>query len=120
MCINVFKGLIISYIFTFLSFLIFAAILSFSNFSDSLMPSIILVISIISILIGSAICSRYASSQGFVWGGIVGLLYSITLYFLSSFLLVGFASSISTIYLILCSMLFGAVGGIAGINLGHR
>lgn len=120
MYINVFKGLVISYIFTFLSFLIFAAVLSLSSFSDSLMPSIILVISIVSILIGSAVCSMHASSQGFIWGGIVGFLYSIILYFLSSSLLVGFTSSVSTIYLILCSILFGAIGGVAGINLGHR
>lgn len=117
MHINILKGLITSYIFTFISFMLFAILLSFTNIPDSTIPNIILVISILGILIGSATCTRFAHSQGLVWGAIVGLLYSLFLYLLSSILLVGFSSGMSTIYLILCSTLFGSIGGIVGINL---
>jgi len=117
MYINILKGLATSYIFTFISFLIFSILLSFTNISDSTIPNIILIISILGILIGSATCTHYAHSQGLLWGAIVGLLYSFLLYLLSSLLLVGFASNMSTVYLILCSILFGSIGGVVGINL---
>ena len=54
MYINVFKGVIASYIFTFVSFLVFAILLSTTNISDSYISGVISVISVISILIGSA------------------------------------------------------------------
>lgn len=117
MHINILKGLATSYIFTFISFLIFAIILTFTNISDSSIPNIILVISILSILIGSATCTKFAHSQGLLWGAIVGLLYCLVLYLLSSILLVGFSSGMSTVYLVICSVLFGSVGGVVGINL---
>lgn len=117
MHINILKGLATSYIFTFISFLIFSFILTFTNISDSNIPNIILIISILGILIGSATCTRYAHSQGLLWGAIVGLSYSLLLYLLSSLLLVGFSSGMSTIYLILSSILFGGIGGVVGINL---
>jgi len=117
MHINVLKGLATSYIFTFISFLIFAIILTFTNISDSTIPNIILIISILGILLGSATCTKFARSQGLLWGAIVGLCYSFILYLLSSFLLVGFTSGMSTVYLIICSTLFGSIGGVVGINL---
>lgn len=117
MHINILKGLATSYIFTFVSFLIFSVLLSFTNIPDSSIPNIILVISILGILIGSATCTRFAHSQGLLWGAVVGLLYSLLLYLLSSILLVGFSSGMSTIYLVICSALFGSIGGVVGINL---
>jgi len=117
MHINILKGLATSYIFTFISFLIFAILLSLTNISDSSIPNIILVISILGILIGSATCTHYAHSHGLLWGALVGFSYSLILYLLSSLLLVGFSSGMSTIYLILSSALFGSIGGIVGINL---
>ena len=119
MHINIFKGVIVSYILTFVSFLIFALVLTFSNFSDALIPSITLVISILSILIGSAVCTKHANSQGFLWGGSVGLIYALILYIFSSLLLVGFTTPIQTIYLMLSGILFGSIGGIIGINFKH-
>lgn len=117
MHLNIFKGVTISYIFTFLSFLIFAILLSTTNISDSYISGVISVISIISILIGSAICTKSATSQGLLWGSIVGLVYSIILYLISSVLFVGFSLPLSSVYLILLSTLFGGIGGIVGINL---
>lgn len=117
MHINIFKGVIASYIFTFISFLIFSIILSNTNISDTYISSVITVISIISILLGSAFCTKKATSQGLVWGSIVGLIYSLIIYLISSIFLIGFTSSTSTIYLIILSILFGAIGGIVGINL---
>lgn len=117
MHLNIFKGVAISYIFTFISFLIFAILLSTTNISDTYIPGVICIISIMSILIGSANCTKKANSQGLVWGSIVGLIYSTILYLISSLLFVGFSMNLYSFYLIALSILFGAIGGIVGINL---
>jgi len=117
MHLNIFKGVIISYIFTFISFLIFAVLLSTTNISDSYISGVISIVSVLSILIGSASCTKNANSQGLVWGSIIGLIYSIILYLISSVLFVGFSITSSTFYLFILSFLFDAIGGIIGINL---
>lgn len=117
MHINLFKGITVSYIFTFLSFLIFSIVLSNTNISDSYISGVITIISITSVLFGSAFCTKKANSQGLVWGSLVGLIYSFIIYLISSIFLVGFSTSMSTIYFILLSILFGGIGGIVGINL---
>ena len=117
MHLNIFKGVAVSYIFTFVSFLILAILLSTTNIPDSYITGVICIISILSILIGSASCTKKAKSQGLVWGSIVGLIYSIILYLISSLLFVGFSVPLSTFYLFTLSILFGAIGGIIGINL---
>ena len=80
MHLHVFKGIAVSYMFTFASFLIFALLLSSTNISDSYIPGVISIISIMSVLIGSATCTKKANSQGLIWGSIVGLIYSLILY----------------------------------------
>lgn len=117
MSIHLLKGVVTSYGFTFVAFLVFAVILSFTNIPDSTMPGMILLISIISILFGAATCTRQASTQGWLWGGIVGLIYAGVIYLLSSFLVTGFSTPMSTVYLILSYVGTGAVGGIVGINM---
>lgn len=119
MHLNIFKGVLVSYIFTFVSFLIFAILLSTTNISDSYISGVICIISIMSILIGSANCTKKANSQGLIWGSTVGLIYSLILYFISSILFVGFSLPLSSFYIIALSILFGAIGGIIGINLKH-
>lgn len=117
MHINILKGLGVSYLFTFISFIIFSIILTFSNLSDTTIPSIILIISILGIIIGSATCTKNAASNGLLWGATTGIIYCLILYLLSSVLFVGFSFNLSTFYLILSSILFGGIGGIIGINL---
>lgn len=117
MYFNVFKGVITSYIFTFVSFLVFAVLLSTTNIPDSYVSGVLCIISTMSVLIGSATCTKKANSQGLLWGSIVGIVYSLFLYLISSLLFVGFSIPLSSIYLITLSTLFGAIGGVIGINL---
>ena len=117
MYIRLLKGLGFSYLFTFATFIVFAVILHFTNISDSIIPGIILLISILSILTGGAICTKDASSQGWLWGSIIGLTYALILYIVSSLTLTGFAMPLSSIYLILGYTAIGAIGGIIGINI---
>lgn len=111
------KGIGFSYLFTFCSFLVFATVLHFTNVSDTIIPGIILLISILSILTGAAICTKNIEAQGWLWGSSVGLTYALILYIVSSLTLTGFAIPLSGIYLILGYTAIGAIGGIIGINI---
>ncbi len=117
MYIKVFKGLIFSFIFTLVAFFFFSVILRFTNVSDSIIPGIVLLISIISILSGAAICTKNAETQGWLWGSCIGGSYSILLYIISSLTLTGFAMPLTTFYLIFGYIIIGAIGGIIGINI---
>ena len=117
MYIKFFKGLSFSFIFTLILFFIFSLVLRFTNVSDSIIPGIVLLISIISILCGSAICTKNADSQGWLWGSSIGGAYAIILYIISSLTLTGFSFPLATLYLILGYVAIGAIGGIVGINI---
>lgn len=117
MYVKFIKGIITSFIFTLAFFFIFSIILRFTNISDNTIPGIILLISIISILCGAAVCTKNASNQGWLWGSSVGFTYALILYLLSSLTLTGFYFPLSTLYLILGYTAIGAIGGIIGINM---
>jgi len=117
MCIKFFKGLSFCFIFTLVLFFFFSLVLRFTNVSDSIIPGIVLLISIISILCGSAICTKNAENQGWFWGSCIGGSYAIILYIISSLTLTGFSFPLTTIYLILGYIAIGAIGGIVGINM---
>lgn len=111
------KGLLFSFIFTLVLFFLFAVILRFTNISDSVIPGIVLLISIISILCGSAICTKNAQNQGWLWGSSIGGTYAVILYLISSLTLTGFSFPLATFYLLLGYIVIGAIGGIVGINM---
>ena len=117
MHIKFLKGLSFSILFTLVLFLLFAVILRFSNISDTIIPGIVLIVSIISILCGASICTKNAKSQGWLWGGSVGAAYALLLYSISSLMSTGFSPTYTTIYLISGYILIGAIGGIIGINI---
>lgn len=117
MYVKFFKGLSFSFIFTLILFFFFSLVLRFTNVSDGIIPGIVLLISIISILCGSAICTKNAKSQGWIWGGSIGGAYAIILYVISSLTLTGFSFPLTTFYLIFGYIIIGAIGGIVGINI---
>ena len=117
MYIKIIKGLAFSFIFTLITFFIFSIILRFTNIEDNIIPGIVLLISIISILAGAAMCTKNANSQGWLWGGCIGFSYSVILYLISSLTLTSFALPLTTFYLIGGYIIVGAIGGIIGINI---
>ena len=117
MYIKFFKGLSFSFIFTLVLFFLFSLVLRFTNVSDNIIPGIVLLISILSILCGSAICTKNAQNQGWLWGSSIGGAYAVILYIISSLTLTGFSFPLTTFYLILGYIAIGAIGGIVGINM---
>lgn len=114
---NIFKGTMISFIFTLVLLFIFAIVLTYTNVQEITIPSVIVIITVISILLGSSIATIKIKKNGIVNGGIVGLSYIAIIYVISSCVHTGFALSISSLIMIVFAILSGIVGGIVGVNI---
>ncbi len=114
--IKMLKGLAVSFIITLVGIFIFALLLTYTNIPESTIPIVIIAISFISILIGATISTRKISKNGMINGGIIGGIYVILLYLISSIINTGFTFNIYTIIMIIAGIVAGLIGGIFGIN----
>ena len=115
--IRIIKGSIISIVITLLLMLLFAILLTYTNIKENTIKPVIIVISGISILIGSSISTLKINKNGILNGGLVGFLYVTCLYLISSIINVGFRINLYSIIMILVCILTGAIGGIIGVNI---
>ena len=114
--IRIVKGSLFAIVLTFIFLFIFATILTYSNVPESTITPIVIIITAISILIGSAMSTRNISKNGMINGGMVGLIYITFLYVLSSIVFSGFQLSLKSIIMIISAILAGIIGGIIGVN----
>ncbi len=114
--VNIAKGVIIALITTFILLLIFATILTYTQVSESIINPVIIVVTAISILIGSSIGNIKIKKNGLVNGAIIGGMYMIIIYFTSSMLNWHFGLKWESIIMIIIGMIFGVLGGIIGVN----
>lgn len=115
--INIIKGSSISIIITLILLFVFSIILTYTTIQESIIAPVVIVITIISILIGSSISSLKIKKNGLINGGLVGLIYILVIYILSSVTLVGFNVNMTTIIMMCSSIVAGIIGGIIGVNL---
>lgn len=114
--INIFKGVGISIITTIILLIIFSIILTYTNIQESVINPVIMVITAISILIGSSLGNIKIKRNGLINGGIIGAIYIISIYLISSILNWKFSLNIQSIIMIVISIIFGILGGIIGVN----
>ena len=111
------KGSILSIILSAILLLIFAIILTYTDVQENTIKPVIIIITGISILIGSSISTITIKKNGILNGGLVGLIYVLTMFILSSITSRGLSFNIYSIILILTSIIMGIIGGIIGVNL---
>lgn len=114
--IRILKGSVTAIIITLILLIIYSAILTYTNVNESTMKITIIVITAISILIGSFISSSNIKKNGLTNGALVGLIYILTIYLLSSIVSQNFMLSVTSIVMIIASILAGAIGGIIAVN----
>ena len=114
---KVIKGSAFSIIITLIGLLIYSIILSYTSVSESTIPTIVIIITAISILIGSTISTSNIKKNGIINGMFVGLIYIAIIYLLSSIVTGNFLLNITSIIMIITSVLTGALGGIIGVNI---
>lgn len=108
------KGIIISIILTLILLFIFATILTYTNISENTIPAVIIIITATSLLIGCSIASR--RKNGLINGGMIGAIYLIIIYIISSISEGNFGMNFKSIIMIISGILFGILGGIVGVN----
>ncbi len=114
--INILKGVGISLISTVLLLIIFSIVLTYSSIQESAINPVIMIITAISILIGSSISNMKIKKNGLINGAIIGAIYIITIYLISSILNWKFSLNVQSIIMITMSIVFGILGGIIGVN----
>ena len=114
--LTILKGTMISIILTLILLFIFATILTYTTVGENTIPAVIIVITAISLLIGSSIVGRKARKNGLLNGAIIGIIYLLLIYCISSILGGDFSMNLQSIIMIIVGMVFGILGGIVGVN----
>ena len=109
--LNIVKGVAISIGFTFIALFIFSCLLVYTNINENLMQPIVIVITAISILLGSSIGNKRANKNGILNGALVGFIYMLLIYLFSSFNEINFSLNLQSA--IISS---GIVGGVIRRN----
>ena len=115
--IKIIKGTVISIILSLILLTIYAALLSYTSISENTMVPVVITITGISILIGSSISSMHIKKQGMLNGALVGLIYMLTIYILSSIFLSSFELTVNSIIMIAVGIGTGMIGGVIGVNM---
>lgn len=118
--VRIIKGSILSIILTIICLLIFSLILAYTNIPEKTMIPVITVVTAISILAGSIISVSKIEKKGIINGALVGLIYILTIYIISSIAKGNFGITINSIILIASAIIAGMLGGIIGVNIKNR
>ena len=113
---KIFKGVLISLVVSFVLLAIFAIVLTYTSVSENTIVPVIIVVTGISILVGTILESRKIVKNGIWLGGIIGLIYVLILYIISSLLNADFSINTQSFILILVAIFSGMIGGIIGVN----
>lgn len=115
--IRIIKGSVTAIILTLILLFVFAILLTYTNLQENIINPVIIVITAVSILIGSSISTLKIKKMGLINGAFVGLIYILTIYLISSITGSGFTVEIQSIIMMISSVVAGMIGGIIGVNL---
>ena len=118
--VKVLKGSIIAFLISIMLLFIFASLLVYTNIQENTIKPVVIIISIISILVGSSLSSIKIKRKGIVNGALVGTIYIMVIYILSSICFVGFELNLESIIMIISSIISGMIGGVIGVNIDSK
>lgn len=110
-------GIAISIVLTLILLFVFSIILAYTNTSEATIVPVIIGITGISILSGSSIATSKIKKKGIINGMIIGGVYILILYLISSILSAQFGLNMYSIIMMIIGIIAGAIGGIVGVNL---
>ena len=115
--VKIIKGSTVAIIITLLGLLIYSVILASTEIGENTINYVLIGISALSILIGSIISVSKIAKNGMLNGAIVGGIYIVIIYLLSSIINLNFDINSNSIILIFFSMVAGMLGGVIGVNI---
>lgn len=114
---TIIKGTGISIILTLMLLLVFSILLTYTNISESTMVPGIIGITGVSLLLGSAVAVKHIKKNGIMNGGIIGLIYIVFIYLLSSLINLDFSLNFYSLIMIIAGIVAGMLGGVIGVNM---
>ena len=113
---NISIGIGISILITVICLSVFSILLTYTNISENTITPTIIILTGISVLIGSSIGNVKIKKHGIINGAIIGGGYVFILYLISSLINVQFTLNFKSIIMIIVGIVFGVFGGIMGVN----
>ena len=114
------KGVVLAFLISFILICILAVIVYFSDIQDRTISTLVLVISAVSVAIGAYFLARNISGGGLVNGLALALVYFAVLLVASLLINGGISFSGSNFLKLFLQGIAGALGGVLGINTGHK
>lgn len=114
--LKILKGSILAIATTLVILLIYAIILTYTSVNEMTIPTVIIITTALSILIGSQITISKIKKNGIINGIFVGIIYIMLLYIISSTITKNFSLNNYSIIMIAISIATGGLGGIIGVN----
>lgn len=111
------KNVLLCYGGTILCLLLFACVITYTDFPEQFAPGIVLVLTVLSVMAAGMITARGQSAKGWFIGCMSGLLYMVTLYCFGSLVFHSITFGANVITMLLLGALAGSFGGILGINM---
>lgn len=114
---SILKGVLIAYIISIFCILLFSMLLVKTNIKEQYINIVIIVISSISILIGTTLSTIKTKKYGIINGILISTIYMLILYFISSLFNGNYGVTQSLVMFLICSIVLGVFGGIIGVNI---
>lgn len=114
---RILKGSMVSVLITLILLFIFSIVLTYTKISENTSGAVVIVITAISIFIGSQMATLKLKKNGIINGGAIGLIYILILYILSSLVSRNFGCNMYSIIMIFASIVAGCLGGVIGVNM---
>lgn len=111
------SGIVISFLITIIMIFILSLLLCKTDLNENIINPYIIFTSSFSILLGAFFSTHKIEKNGILLGGILGFIYIFTIYIISSIANSNFILNLDSVILIICSIIFGAIGGIIGVNM---
>ena len=115
--VNVIKSVFLSYAITIICLLIFAFIITYTNFPEGIISTIVLLITILSIAFSGMLVARSTKCKGWLSGAVAGVTYMFTLYCIGSLVFQSFSFGVNLLIMLALGLFSGTFGGIVGINM---
>lgn len=106
-----------AYIITAVVFIVYAALLTYTDLTEKYLQTVITVTMAVSVVLGGFLSGRAVSKRGMVWGVLTGLLYAVIMLIIGSCINPEFSIGGKTALILLVSLCGGGLGGILGINI---
>ena len=117
---SIFKGTLVSLVVSLLMLLLASLVLHFTAVPEKTSPYLVFLITVTAILSGSYMTGKQTYYRGWLHGGLVGLLYVLLLMLLGRFFLEEFALGLNLFSKLFLGFIFGAAGGMWGVNSSGR